>query len=293
MASRRGSKKTGFLSNFTEDGSYLVRPDKKTGRPGIFRAREPEGREVLVKFWPSDNPNSDVDLLEIWRSEIRQLQRLAALPSGEDLLVPMVSSGRDGDGFYLILDPGRGGPLETFLATKNRHPVLNQPRSPRNRARNWQNARRLVSALELLHSQGAVHRNIDGWSVVTALGEEPDFRLTGFEWSIRISSIKESTSSKLRLPPDNNGYASFARDWQKLGLLFTRVFGITESRVLDLTFSPSDVAENFSAAEAALMRTMLGLQSSERIDADQLCRRIDEIVSGRSGEKPRDKRVVS
>jgi hypothetical protein len=196
----------------------------------------------------------------------------------------MISSGKDGEGFYLILDPGRGSPLETFIQTKNRHPVLNQPRLPRNRRRNWMNARRLVSALELLHSQGAVHRNIDGWSVVTALSDEPDFRLTGFEWSIRISSMKESTASRLRLPPDNNGYASFARDWQKLGLLFSRLFGITESRILDLTFAPSDVAENFSAAEAILLRTMLGLQSSERIDADHLRRRIDEIVSSASSE---------
>ena len=281
MASRRSSKKAGFLSSFTEDGNYLVRPDKKNGRPGIFRARDPEGRDVLVKFWPSEHSDSDKDLLEIWRSEIRQLQRLAALPSGEDLLIPMVSSGKDGEGYYLILDPGRGGPLETFLQTKNRHSVLNQPRSTRNRRRNWINARRLVSALELLHSQGTVHRNIDGWSVVTALGDEPDFRLTGFEWTIRISSMNES---RLRLPPDNNGYASFARDWQKLGLLFTRLFGITESRVLDLTFAPSDVAENFSAAEATVLRTMLGLQSSERIDPDHLRRRIDEIVSLVSSE---------
>ena len=96
--------------------------------------------------------------------------------------------------------------------------------------------------------------------------------------------MKEPTSSKLRLPPSGNGYASFARDWQKLGLLFTRLFGITEARVLDLTLAPSEVAENFSAAEAILLRTMLGLQSSERIDADHVCRRIDEILSAVSSE---------
>ncbi|MCS3689400.1 hypothetical protein [Bradyrhizobium elkanii] len=121
VTSRRGSKKAGLLSSFTDDGSYLVRPDKKNGQPGIFPARDPEGRDVLVKFWPSDHPHSDVDLLEIWRSEIRQLQRLAALPGGEDLLIPMISSGKDSDGFYLVLDPGRGNPLETFLRTKNRN----------------------------------------------------------------------------------------------------------------------------------------------------------------------------
>ena len=273
----------GFLSRFTDEGAYLVRPDKKAGRPGIFRARDPEGNDVLAKFWPSDDPNSDVDLLEIWRSEIRQLQRLAALPSGDELLVPMTGSGRDSQGFYLILDVGRGSPLEAFFESKSRHPVLNQPRLPRNRVRNWLNARRLVNGLELLHSQGAVHRNIDGWAVVTALGDEPDFRLTGFEWSIRISALKEQ-KSKLRLPPDGSAYASFSRDWQKLGLLFTRLFGLTETRVLDLSLAPSDVAENFSAAEAMLLRTMMGLQSSERVDPDDLRRRIDEIVATVSAE---------
>ena len=111
MASRRSSKKAGFLSSFTDDGNYLVRPEKKSGRPGIFRARDSEGRDVLVKFWPSEHPDSDTDLLEIWRSEIRRLQRLAALPGGEDLLVPMISSGKDSEGFYLILDPGEAALL--------------------------------------------------------------------------------------------------------------------------------------------------------------------------------------
>jgi len=138
--------------------------------------------------------------------------------------------------------------------------------------------------LDLLHSQGAVHRSIDAWSVVTSLGEEPDFRLTGFEWSIRIASIKDSTSPKHRIPPTGNGYASFARDWQNLASLFARLLGINESRLLDLTLVPSDIAENFSAAEAILLRTMLGLQSSERIDADYLNRRIDDIYSAIAAE---------
>lgn len=283
MASRRSSRQSGFLSNFTEEGVYLVRPDKKAGRPGIFRARDPDGNDVLAKFWPSDDPDADSDLLEIWRSEIRQLQRLAALPSGDELLVPMTGSGRDHQGFYLTLDAGRGSPLQAFFDAKSRHPVLNQPRLPRHRVRNWLNARRLVNGLELLHSQGAVHRNIDGWAVVTALGEDSDFRLTGFEWSIRISALRD-TKSKLRLPPDGSAYASFSRDWQKLGLLFARLFGLTEARVLDLSLAPSDVAENFTSAEATLLRTMMGLQLSERLDPDDLRRRIDEIVATVSSE---------
>lgn len=278
MANTRKSKKSEFLAGYSDVGSYLVKPDKKTGRPGLWIARDPQGRDVLIKFWPFDISTDDEDLAEIWRSEIRQLQRLAALPGGEELLVPMIGSGKDERGYYLVLDVGRGTPLATFLGSKNRYASLASPRQPRNRLRHWLNAKRLIQALELLHSQGFVHRNLDEWAVITEMADEVDFRLTGFEWSMRIAGIGEKISDK-RLPSQAGVYASFARDWQQLGLLLCAVFSVNEKRVLDLSIVPSDVAENFTSAEALLLRTLLGLQSSERIDAEVVCGRIDAIVS--------------
>src|SRR6266481_1894567 len=100
------SKKT-FLVGYEMDEDYLANPDPSHGRPRMLRGRDPEGRDVLVKLWSRGEGTGD-DLEQIWRSEIRQLQRLAAVPRAEELFVPMLSSGEDDDAFYLVLDPGQG-----------------------------------------------------------------------------------------------------------------------------------------------------------------------------------------
>src|SRR5262245_4072943 len=118
MTSRRGAK-TGFLSNYGNvSGSYLLKPERAIGRPGILRARDRQSRDVLIKFWPGGTDSTDLE--DIWRSEIRQLQRLAAVPRADDLFVHMTASGKDKDGFYLVLDPGQGSPLEAFLRAGGR-----------------------------------------------------------------------------------------------------------------------------------------------------------------------------
>jgi hypothetical protein len=155
---------------------------------------------VLVKFWPAAKGIDNTDLEDIWRSEVRQLQRLAAVPRADELLVPLTASGKDGEGFYLVIDPGQGSPLEEFLRSDKKPEMLAQVRRPRARRALWANARRLAEALELLHSQGAIHRNLDPWSVVTCLTDEPDFRLTGFEWSMRIASVAGRQSRSVRAP---------------------------------------------------------------------------------------------
>jgi hypothetical protein len=103
----------GFLSGYKIDDTYLVSPNHAHGTPGLLRGRDPEGREVLVKLWPRLRTANEDDLKQMWRSEIRQLQRLAAVPHAEELFVPMLSSGEDSEGFYLVLDPGQGSPVCT------------------------------------------------------------------------------------------------------------------------------------------------------------------------------------
>ena len=77
-APRRKSSKS-FLDDYRTDIDPLVIPDRARGRPGLLPARDPDGRSVLVKFWPRDDDSDGDDLEQIWRSEIRQLQRLAAV----------------------------------------------------------------------------------------------------------------------------------------------------------------------------------------------------------------------
>ena len=40
------------LADYRTDDVDLVKPDEEHGRPGLLPARDPMGREVLVKLWP-------------------------------------------------------------------------------------------------------------------------------------------------------------------------------------------------------------------------------------------------
>jgi hypothetical protein len=282
MASRRVAR-SGFLADYNLDDAYLLKPERARGRAGIFRARDPDSRDVLIKIWPRSKGVDDSDLEDIWRSEIRQLQRLAAVPRADDLLVTMVRSGKDADGFYLVLDPGQGSPLEVFLRAQRKPDLLATARQARSRRALWANAMRLAEALELLHSQGAIHRNLDPWCVVTSLTEEPDFRLMGFEWSMRIASVGGKRAKRLQAPRVENSF-SFAHDWRDLALLFALFLDVPSGPLGDLKIVPSRVAEHASAAEIRLLRTMLGLETVERLDGDYVCTRIREILDDIAAE---------
>jgi AAA domain len=282
MASRRAAK--GFLANYKVDDTYLLRPERAHGRAGILFASDPDSRDVLVKFWPRTKGVDDSDLEDIWRSEIRQLQRLAAVPRADDLFVHMVSSGKDAEGFYLVLDPGQGSPLEIFQRAARRPELLAQARQPRFRRVLWGNARRLAEALELLHSQGAIHRDLGPWAVVTALSQQPDFRITGFEWSMRIAAIDTKQPKRMRSALRAENFFSFARDWRDLALLFASFLAIPSGPLGNLKIIPSRVAEHASAAEIKLLRVMLGLERVERLDGEFVCSRIDEIIDSITAE---------
>ena len=145
-----------FLKGYEPELTNLaVTANPERGRPGMFRARVPDGRSVLVKFWDrSDGANEDIK--DIWRSEIRQLQRLAAVPRADDLFVPMMASGSDSEGFYIVLDMGLADPLEIFQTRRRQARTFQaSPKLPRNRRLLWSNFLRLAQALELLHSQGS------------------------------------------------------------------------------------------------------------------------------------------
>lgn len=274
---RRRVKKKGFLADYSAEEIYLVRPDRSIGRAGLLRARDVRSQEVLIKLWPRTKGVDDRDLEDIWRSEIRQLHRLAAIPRADELFVPMITSGKDSEGFYLVLNPGQGSPLEVFLKAAKKPDLIAQARLPGVRRQLWANARRLAEALEILHSQGVIHRNLDPWAIVTSLGDEPDFRLTGFEWSMRIAAVAGRQKKKIQTPRVEESF-SFSRDWRDLAFVFALFLQIPSGPLGDLTVIPSRVAEHASASEIRLLRAMLGLERVDRLDGAYVCGRIDEIL---------------
>jgi len=169
MSNQQRNKRKRFLEGYKADEDVLVAGNVAAGRPEVSRARAPDGREVLVKLW--ERAGDDPDTEDIWRSEIRQLQRLAAIPRADELFVPMFAHGEDRTGFFIVIDPGQGSPLEIFRRAKNQPNAVTQPRLPRNRRLIWANGLRIAQALDLLHSQGIIHRNVDPWAIITSFAE--------------------------------------------------------------------------------------------------------------------------
>jgi hypothetical protein len=137
--------------------------------------------------------------------------------------------------------------------------------------------------LNFLHSQGAIHRNLDPWAVVTAVTDEPDFRMTGFEWSMRIASVAGRQNKKIHARRVEHSF-SFARDWRDLALLFALFLDIPSAALGDLKVIPSRVGDHASASEVRLLRAMLGLEKVARMDGELVCARIDEILDSIAAE---------
>ncbi|MER8743128.1 AAA domain-containing protein [Mesorhizobium sp. M1004] len=283
MAKRSQKKTDTFLSGFSLKKNALVRADRKIGRPGLREGTDSTGRRILLKHWPREKGVDDTDLEDIWRSEIRQLHRLAAVPRADELIARMLSNGADENGFYLVLDAGEALPLQA-LFDNDASVVLQTTRQPHSRTLLWANFRRLVSGLDLLHSQGIIHRNLDMWCILTNLRSSPDFRLTGFEWSMRIAVTaldgKKDSPKAIRQRPAT----SFAADWADLALLFADILDVPLDRLADMQIVPSAVVEHSTAAEIRLLRTMIGLLPVDRLDAEEIQRQAAEIAAALNAE---------
>jgi hypothetical protein len=79
--------------------------------------------------------------------------------------------------------------------------------------------RRIAVALGIVHAQGLVHGKLDADVIMTTDAEEPDFQLSGFEWSLWVSADTPD-KAHAALGPDGlaqrAGIYSFAEDWRSL-----------------------------------------------------------------------------
>jgi hypothetical protein len=279
---RARAKQTGFLDGYREDGRYLLKPDPGKGRPGILEAISPSGDPVLVRIWPRRTLD-DQDLLDIWRHELRQLHRLNGYPGAQQYVARISDAGMDARGFYIVLDAGQRRPLEVLLEQGRRAAEwLRSLNLPANRHRLWGNLKRIARGLEILHTEGLVHRNLDGWSVLTTASENPDFQLTGFEWSLRLASTSDA-ADRPRGPQVPS--ISFAADWAAFARLAARLFNITPARLNDIKIPDYDVHENASVADIRLLRDLLLPNELPRLDGELVSNRIDQLLSALDASK--------
>jgi hypothetical protein len=96
-----------------------------------------------------------------------------------------------------------------------------------------------VRGLEALHAQGLLHRNVDTWAVLTSGGDDPDFRLTGFEWSMRVIGPGPINRPGRRV--SELAEHSFRKDWVMFGLFASELLGVNTKRLLDLAIPPHEI----------------------------------------------------
>ena len=276
MADRSRRRRQGFLDRFRVDDGALRPPNRRTGQVGLYEGVGDEGQAVLIKVWSRSAKQDDRDIEAIWRHEMRQLHRMAGHPDAHAVIAKLHDAGEDKDGFYLVIDPGQRRPLATILERAPRGHRLRLPRSPQNRDLMWRNLRRIASALEALHSEGLLHRDLDAWSVLTAGGEEPDFQLTGFEWSMRLMSTAVAQRSALRKLAET---ASFRTDWYMFGRLAAQLIEADWTKVERLEIPAFNVSDHLRASEVRLLRHLAGLEYLDRLDGEVVVDHIDQIIN--------------
>ena len=267
-----------FLDSYRLDDAYLLRPDRKHGVPGILAGSDSNGHPIVVKVWPKTAGIDDPELQEIWHSEVRQLHRLGGYPTAADMIANLQHAGEDESGFYLVLDPGQRRPLATILEHAHSGHWLRNQRLPQNRTLLWNNFLRLCSGLETLHAQGLLHKNLNTWAILTMGGSEPDFQLTGFEWSVRLVGAAASQLPARRRDKDSGQPASFLHDWRDFGLLVAELMDVPIGVLADPKVPLSGVCEHMSVMEVRLLRNLIQVERLDRLDGEIVRRQVQEIL---------------
>lgn len=243
----------------------LIRGDRSGARPTLREAHD-GGLFLFARTWPRKGGLRD--LTGFWNLEVRTLLRLGGYPRADEFFVSLRDLGTTDDVYFVILDAGDRFPLSTLQADAARAAAVRNYRQPAGRRFLWRGMRKLATALGMLHAEGTLHRALGPESVFADTRGEGDFRLSGFEWSLRISGGSAppnvaTASSRLRAPELDRagGSFSFATDWFDLGVLAAELLGFEipkrGKRGLDRLRVQISTSSQLVAAERAVLLNLL------------------------------------
>jgi AAA domain len=272
----RRTRRGDFLEKYDPAETFLLRPNRASGAAGIIEGFGPLGEPVLIRTWPGKT--TDNDLRDIWRNELRVLHRLGGAPGAEAYIARLLDAGEDGKGFHIVLATDQRRPLAVLIERSRPGTAdwLRVTSVPANRRRLWRNFERVARGLEILHSQGLLHCNLDVWSVLTTGATEPDFQLTGFEWSLRLMG----TADRTRGVKEQAKPASFLDDWADFARLAAKLLGVKDNRLENFRIPAFEVNEHLSAAEAGFLRELVSASALAQIDGEYVVGRIGMIADG-------------
>lgn len=208
----------------------LLSGDGTRGAPELWQA-EDAGDRYYVKLWQRPENESNT-LRAMWNREVRGLMRLQGYPGAAELFVRLRDLGFTDKHYYAILDGGRRMLLSDVLQNRGQyHWLLNLGEVSRRRPL-WEGLLRLAEALTILHSEGTLHRSVSPAAIFVGPDGQADFRLSGFEWSLRLVGLDGAAAKVVRgnapqapeLDRDEGEYST-GTDWFDFGLLVAELFG--------------------------------------------------------------------
>ncbi|QCK88710.1 helicase [Phreatobacter aquaticus] len=208
----------------------IIPGDPKRGVPDLWQA-EDLGDLYYAKVWPKNDGNNN-ELQALWNREVRGLMRLQGYPGASDLFVRLRDLDSDDKHFFAILDGGRRQVLSRVLQDRSRYPwLVNLPEVGRRRPL-WEGLLRIAEGLSILHREGTLHRALSSSSIFVNPDGQGEFRLSGFEWSLRIAgpdggSSKVGVKNPFSAPELDKpaGEYSTATDWYDFGVVAAELFG--------------------------------------------------------------------
>ncbi|NVK36166.1 MAG: AAA family ATPase [Rhodobacteraceae bacterium] len=209
----------------------VLRGNTSRGIPELWEAHD-SGDVYYAKIWRRPK-GAHADIQALWNREVRSLSRLQGYPGAGQLFARLHDLDANENAFFAILDGGRRSLLSEVLGQRSSHDWLINLGEVGRRRNLWEGLLRIAEAIVVLHRDGTLHRSITTSSIFVGPNGGSDFRLSGFEWSLRVagrdgaaSEIARSTKHPRAPELDKEeGEYSTATDWFDFGLVAAEIFG--------------------------------------------------------------------
>ena len=205
-----------YVANRYQLQRRIMAGDTTLGIPELWEAYD-SGDYYFVKLWRRKGADT-LDIRALWNREVRGLMRLQGYPGASEVFVRLHEGGLRQQLAH-ILDARRNTRWLQNLGEVNRRRPL------------WDGLLRIAEGLTILHREGTLHRALSSQAVFASPDGEGDFRLSGFEWSLRVAG-KDGAATRVgqrpgpRAPELGAGREySTLTDWFDFGVLAAELFG--------------------------------------------------------------------
>jgi serine/threonine protein kinase len=260
--------------------------DALRGLPELWKAQD-GGEVYYVKIWKR-RPGEAGEIQALWNREVRSLMRLQGYPGAGELFVGLRGLDANNENYYAILDGGRRELLSEVLQNRSRyHWLLNLSEVGRRRPL-WEGLLRIAEGVAILHSEGTLHRSLSPASIFVGPDGDGDFRLSGFEWALRLagndgSAIRVQYRYPVQAPEVERAEGEYSpgTDWFDFGLLAAELFGapVRAAKKRNVARAAIDKLHALRESEKAIIRQLIAEDPEERLaDSEAVTQSIRNII---------------